>query len=88
MAYDPKAETLVHLRRIVTGLFDITGRSCRSEFVVFLVAMMLVAVLIFVASMAFFDSITEPCGRYIQFMLWIPAIPIFVRRLHDQNKTG
>lgn len=88
MAYDPKAENLMYLRRIVTGLFDFTGRSRRSEFLVFLAAMMLVMALIAIVHLIFFDSLTVPYGQYIQFALWIPAVPLFVRRLHDQNKTG
>lgn len=88
MAYDPKAENLMHLRRIVTGLFDFTGRSRRSEFLVFLAAMMLVVALISIANLILFDSLTVPYGRYIQFGLWITAVPLFVRRLHDQNRTG
>lgn len=88
MAYDPKTENLFYLRRIVTGLFDFNGRSRRSEFLVFLAAIMLVWALIAGAYLIFFDSIRVPNGEYMEFALWIPAVPLFVRRLHDQNKTG
>ena len=88
MAYDPKAENLFYLRRIVTGLFDFTGRSRRSEFLVFLAAMMLVMALFSIVNLTFFDALAVSYGKYIQFALWIPAVPLFVRRLHDQDKTG
>src|SRR3546814_114363 len=88
MAYDPKAENLRHLQRIATGLFDFGGRSQRTEFVVFLAAMMAVSAVVFIVCLILFSSTRIPYGPYLQFALWIPAIPLFVRRLHDQNRTG
>ncbi len=88
MAYDPKAENLFYLRRIVTGLFDSNGRSRRSEVLVFFAATMLVGALISGAHLIFFDTLRVPFGEYLYFALWIPAVPLFVRRLHDQNRTG
>lgn len=88
MAYDPKAENLMHLRRIATGLLDFTGRSRRTEFLVFLAAMMLVMATFSIVHLIFFGSLAVPYGPYLQFILWAPAVPLFVRRLHDQGKTG
>lgn len=90
MAYDPRAEKLMLLRRCVTGLFDFTGRSRRTELVVFLVAMtviqFVIALVWIIFSLPF--SISGNLDYYTKTAFWILAIPIFVRRLHDQNRTG
>jgi uncharacterized membrane protein YhaH (DUF805 family) len=87
MTYDPKRENLAHLRRIATGLADFSGRSRRSEFLVYLIAMMVIGMLgllvIEIAASGRFQY-----SRYAQLLLWLPATSLFVRRLHDQNRSG
>lgn len=57
MAYDPKAESLTHLRRIVLGLRDFKGRSQRSELVVYLVAIAVLSLAFFVITNALPDRL-------------------------------
>ena len=88
MAYDPKAENLAHLRRIITSWGDFKGRSQRSEFLAFLVLMMALSAAAFVLAGLLSGRFVVPYGHYFQFGLWLLAIPLFVRRLHDQNRSG
>jgi uncharacterized membrane protein YhaH (DUF805 family) len=88
MAYDPKTENLARLRHIVTHLFDFSGRSQRSELVVYIAAMMVLSLTILLLNALLSEAFGVPYGAYIQDALWLTAIPLFVRRLHDQDRSG
>ena len=88
MAYDPKTENLAHLRHIITHLLDFNGRSQRSEFVVYLAAMFAISAVTLVLGLITSGTTEIAFDQYVQFLLWLPAIPLFVRRLHDQDRSG
>ena len=88
MTYDPRRENFAHLRRIATGLADFSGRSRRSEFLVYLIAMMIIWAVALVLIRLVAGSGGIPYGQYYQMALWLPATSLFVRRLHDQNRSG
>ena len=88
MAYNPTSENFAHLRRVMTGLADFKGRSGRTEFLVFLILMIVInGVGLVVADVTNHGSLLQ-YDQYLQFALWLFAIPVFARRLHDQNRTG
>jgi len=88
MAYNVKQEYLRHFRRIVTEPAVVKGRSSRTEFLAFLILVALVyGMALVLAEVAAHGSMLR-YEQYLSIALWLPAIPLFARRLHDQNRSG
>jgi uncharacterized membrane protein YhaH (DUF805 family) len=89
MAYNPTSTYLGHLRRVVTGLADFKGRSSRTEFLAFLiVAVAIQGMALVLAELTTRRLLLDEYSQYLQLMLLAFAIPLFARRLHDQNRSG
>ena len=77
-----------YLWRIVTGLVDFRGRSVRTEFLAFLILMMAIHGVAMVFAELTAAGLFFRYDQYLEAALWVFAIPIFARRLHDQNRSG
>ena len=77
-----------YLLRVVTGLADFRGRSVRTEFLAFLILMMAISSVAMVLAELTTPGLFFRYDRYLEAALWVFAIPIFARRLHDQNRSG
>ena len=88
MAYNPTRDSLAHLRRIVTGLIDFKGRSSRTEVWVFLLVVMAINAVALILTAVVADGFPDKYGRYLGFVPWLFLIPLFARRLHDQDRSG
>jgi uncharacterized membrane protein YhaH (DUF805 family) len=77
------------LKRTILGTADFTGRSRRTEVIYYWIATVLIGVvvgftrvmLVPFQSMAWFDVL-------LQLAFVVPMFALFVRRLHDQNRSG
>lgn len=78
---------------------DFSGRSRRKEFWMFLLGYMLLGMaitIIFAAFGAFSGAQWTPAGQGIFFLviavlglgLFIPSLAVYVRRFHDQDRSG
>ena len=82
-------ENIRLLRRAVFGVVDFTGRSRRTEVVYYWIASALVGVMLsFAASSVMSFRTSLPFSDVIQLTLMVPTFALFVRRLHDQDKSG
>jgi len=90
MAYsDTVGDNAYLLKSTIRGTADFTGRSRRTEVIYYWIATILIGVVVgFVRvmlapfqSMIWFDVL-------LQLVFVIPMFALFVRRLHDQNRTG
>lgn len=90
MAYsDTIGDNAYLLKRTLRGVADFTGRSRRTEVIYYWVATVLIAVVVgFVQvtlapfrPMMWFEVL-------LQVIFVIPMFALFVRRLHDQNRSG
>jgi uncharacterized membrane protein YhaH (DUF805 family) len=88
MTHSLTSDILAHLRRIATGMLDVTGRSSRSEFGIFLIILMAVNCVVIVVTETGAADFPAPLLRYLPYALWLPAISLFARRLHDQGRSG
>jgi uncharacterized membrane protein YhaH (DUF805 family) len=77
------------LKRTLRGAADFTGRSRRTEVIYYGIATVLIAVVVAVVRMmlAPFQSLIW-VDVLLQFVFVIPMFALFVRRLHDQNRSG
>ena len=77
------------LLRTIRGVADFSGRSRRTEVVYYWVACALLSVMLTFSVNSFASfKISIWFGTALQFLLLIPTYALFVRRLHDQNRTG
>jgi uncharacterized membrane protein YhaH (DUF805 family) len=81
-----------NLRRTVLGTFDFRGRSTRTELLVFMFVPQLFLGLVLIALDALFLDLDFDAKRQVQngvtLLLTVPVFALFVRRLHDQERTG
>lgn len=77
------------LRRTLTGVTDFSGRSCRTEVVYYWIASALTGVVLTFAASAVAPLETSLIlGVVLRLVLAVPTFAQFVRRLHDQDKSG
>lgn len=90
MAYsDTGAESARLLKRTVTGVGDFSGRSGRAEVVYYLMASLLVGIVLsFSARILVPFEATRLFFLALDLVFLIPMFALFVRRLHDQNRSG
>ena len=90
MAYsDSVGDNAQLLRRTVTGLTDFSGRSRRTEVIYYWIASAVAAVVLnFAVSTVISFETSLLFGDVLQLALLIPMFALFVRRVHDQNRTG
>jgi uncharacterized membrane protein YhaH (DUF805 family) len=75
--------------RTIRGIGDYSGRSRRAEVVFFLIAYTLLAVVLSFAVLSFTSyAIARWFGIFLRLLFFVPFIPLFVRRLHDQDLSG
>ncbi|WP_309601961.1 DUF805 domain-containing protein [Sphingomonas sp.] len=87
MPYNPKGEIRDHWRRIAANLVNFRGRSRRSELVAYWLAILLIGAA-FVLTIWAFPAFIDLDLAWLQLLLALPFIPLFARRLHDQNRSG
>lgn len=77
------------LLRTVRGIVDFTGRSRRTEVLYYAFA---VVILVATIDFAFTTSASFTIARRfdiaLQLLFAVPTFALFVRRLHDQNRSG
>lgn len=90
MAYsDSVSDNAELLRRTVTHLGDFSGRSRRTEVIYYWIAAILIGVTVeFAVSMLVSFEASLVIGDALQLLIAIPTFALFVRRLHDQNRSG
>jgi uncharacterized membrane protein YhaH (DUF805 family) len=89
MAYsDTIGDNAQLLRRTVTGVTDFSGRSRRTEVIYYWIAGALVGVVLHLAvsAVARFET-SLLFGNVFQLVLMVPLFALFVRRLHDQDRS-
>ena len=77
------------LKRTVLGTTDFTGRSRRTEVIYYWIATVLIGVVIGFTRVMFapFQSMMW-LDVVLQLVFVVPMFALFVRRLHDQNRSG
>jgi uncharacterized membrane protein YhaH (DUF805 family) len=90
MAYsDSVGDNAKLLRRTVTGVTDFSGRSRRTEVIYYWIASALVGVVLNFAVHTVVSFETSLLFAYcLRLVLLIPMFALFVRRIHDQNRSG
>ena len=90
MAYhDSVGDNAQLLRRTVCGLANFSGRSRRTEVLYYWIASALVgATLKFVVSTVVTFETSLFFDNALQLVLIVPMFALYVRRLHDQGKSG
>jgi len=71
------------------GLFDYSGRSTRTELAIYYLGCLFVTIL--ASAILYFVLEFEAkrlVNKGIEVALIVPAIALFVRRMHDQNRSG
>jgi uncharacterized membrane protein YhaH (DUF805 family) len=77
------------LSRTIRGVGDLSGRSRRTEVVYYWIACALVSVVLnFSASFVLSDNAAFWFGYALYLLLLVPMFALFVRRLHDQERSG
>ena len=78
---------LQHLWEIGRGLSAFSGRSERTQMVLFLMLLGMIGppAARGLADLSIFYSVSE---KRLEILLMATAIPLFVRRLHDQDRSG
>lgn len=92
MAYRGVVEDIpASLWRTIRGTFDFAGRSTRTDFWIFaIVPQMLVGVcLLLVEALVDLDfDRARNVKDVMSLAIMVPSFALFVRRLHDQDRTG
>lgn len=90
MAYsDTVGDNAYLLKRTIYGAADFTGRSRRTEVVYYWIATILLAVVVgFTRAMLLPFQSTMWFDVLLQLVFVVPMFALFVRRLHDQNRSG
>lgn len=88
------------LKRTILGITSLQGRSRRSEFLYYWIAMLLAGVLIeslafLLTSLAGLVGLEEPVAliggvivELVPLLLFLPVFALFARRLHDQDLSA
>ena len=77
------------LRRTVQGTFDFRGRSRRTEVIYFWIATALAGVILgFPLVIALPVEQSVAANDALRLLLVVPMFALFVRRLHDQDRSG
>ena len=87
MPRDAMSQYLTHLQH-VTKIRGFRGRSQPSEFIVFIAVLMIACIVVEILSIWAGGTTWSPFNQYFQLCLWFFATPLFVRRLHDQDRSG
>ena len=75
--------------RTIRGVGDYSGRSRRAEIVYYVIAFTLFAVVVSFALLSLTSfAIVKWFGVGLRLLFILFFMPLFVRRLHDQNLTG
>lgn len=75
--------------RTIRGIGDYSGRSRRTEVGYFWIAYTLLGVVLAFALLSFTSyAITYWFGILLRALFFVLFMPLFVRRLHDQNLSG
>lgn len=90
MAYsDSVADNSRLLKRTLTGVTDFSGRSRRTEVIYYWIATALVGVVLNFSVHTFVSFETWMLFAVaLRLVLMIPMFALFVRRIHDQNRSG
>ena len=90
MAYqDGMGDNLKLLKSTLSRTFDFSGRSRRTEVVYYWIASILAGVVLnfgIISILSFTERIIG--SELARFALSIPAFALFVRRVHDQDRSG
>lgn len=90
MSYSNSTWDNAHLlKRTLLGITDISGRSRRTEMAYYWIATALISVVLnfAVGTVVSFDA-SLAFGNTIQILLMVPMFALFVRRIHDQDRSG
>jgi uncharacterized membrane protein YhaH (DUF805 family) len=90
MAYsDTVGDNAYLLKRTIFGTLDFAGRSRRTEVIYYWIATVLIGVTLGFARIMFTPfQTTMWFDVLLQLIFVIPMFALFVRRLHDQDKSG
>ena len=89
MAYDPGAENARLLLRAIRGGLDFAGRSRRTEWLYYVIACALLQTVVnFTAGFVLPTAAAALLSTALWIVLSLPMPALFVRRLHDQNRSG
>jgi uncharacterized membrane protein YhaH (DUF805 family) len=90
MAYhDASGDNARLLRRAILGVADFSGRSRRTELLYYFIACALIgAVFHFAMSMTVSFDMAVRLGNALSLLFMVPVFALFVRRLHDQGRSG
>jgi uncharacterized membrane protein YhaH (DUF805 family) len=89
MPYDPGRQNAQLLLRAIRGTSDFSGRSRRSEWLYYAIATGLVrTVFVFAAGLTLPFEAAALFGLVLWLLLSIPVPALFVRRMHDQGRSG
>ena len=90
MAYsDSIGDNAQLLKRTVAGVSDFSGRSRRTEVIYYWIASALIAIVLnFAVSTAVSFEASLLFGNALGLVLLIPMFALFVRRIHDQDRSG
>jgi len=85
---DTSGENARLLLRTLRGVADFDGRSQRTEVVYYWIACMLVGVVINFSAIFVIPSAAFWLDSVLQLLFVIPLFALFVRRVHDQDRSG
>jgi len=89
MACDPGEQNARLLLRTIRGTMDFSGRSRRTEWLYYAIATALVrTVFMLSAGITMPFETAELFGLGLGLLLAVPIPALFVRRMHDQNRSG
>jgi uncharacterized membrane protein YhaH (DUF805 family) len=89
MAYDPGAQNAALLLRTLRGIVTFSGRSRRTEVVYYWIAAILAdTVLAFALAMILPVPAASLAATGLRWIIYIPLIALFTRRLHDHGRSG
>lgn len=89
MSYLDTRDMLDTIKGIYRRSFDFSGRSRRTDVIVFMFVPPLIAMAVFLPLHLLFSvHIPQPLDRLMQALLAVPMVALFVRRLHDQDRSG
>jgi uncharacterized membrane protein YhaH (DUF805 family) len=90
LAYsDTVGDNAYLLKRTLRGIGDFAGRSRRTEVIYYWIVTLLIGVVVGFAGVVFLPI--RPLMWFdvlLQLILVVPMFALFVRRLHDQNRSG
>lgn len=90
MAYsDSVGDNAKLLRRTLTHVTDFSGRARRTEVIYYWIASILIGVVLNFTATTFASFETSLIvGEVLRLVVVIPMFALFVRRVHDQDRSG